>query len=265
MSHCNTTLQSRLEAIVQAFEREVDGVRGAAVADREGLPIVNGFREAFDLSAITAMSTLAMDSSEKVFEQLGLKGMRNVLVEGDDAKVVIFDLGGGQGSFIAVARPDTNVGLLKFHMVLAAKRLEQELGFAPKTGVRIEEVFLVEKAGLLLSHASRSPVLSKDRDIFTGMFTMVQDFVRDSFGERGGVLEEMEMAHVRVRLVRGRHCALTIIANGLMGTSFLAEAKKLLDAFEERNRVALDPWDGDLSSLSGVQEVLDDLLEVPLE
>ncbi|MFA5897107.1 MAG: roadblock/LC7 domain-containing protein [Thermoplasmata archaeon] len=265
MPHPNTTLQSRLVAIVEAFEREVDGVRGCAVADREGLPIANGFREAFDLTATTAMSTLAMESSQKVFEHLGLKGVRNVQVEGDDAKVVIFDLGRGQGSFIAVARPDTNVGLLKFHMVLAAKRLEQELGFAPKTGARIEEVFLLTKSGLLLSHTARSPVLSKDRDIFAGMFTVVQEFARDCFGERGGALEEMEMAHVRVRLVRGRNCGLAIIATGPMSTSFLAEAKQVLDAFEERNRAALNPWDGEVTSLSGTAEALEDLLDIPLE
>ncbi len=265
MSRPNTTLQSRLVAIVEAFEREVDGVRGSAVADCEGLPLMNGFREPFDLTATTAMSTLAMDSSQKIFEHLGLKGMRNVLVEGDDAKVVIFDLGRGQGSFIAVARPETHVGLLKFHMVLTAKRLEQELGFTPKTGAHIEEAFLLTKSGLLLSHTARSPVLSKDRDIFAGMFTMVQDFVRDSFGERGGSLEEMEMAHVRVRLVRGRNCALVIIATGSMGKSFLREAKKILDAFEERNRAALNPWDGEVTSLSGAREALEDLLEIPLE
>lgn len=259
------TLESRLIEIIDAFEREVHGVRGAAVADGEGLPLANGFREPFDLAAVTAMSTHAVESSKKVFEHIGLRGMRNVIVEGDDAKVVIFDLGGGQGSFIAVARPTTNVGLLKLHMALAAKRFEEELGFAPKTGARIEEAFLLTKSGLLLSHTARSSVLSKDRDIFAGMFTLVQDFVRDSFGERGGILEEMEMAHVRVRLVRGRTCALAIIATGSMSTSFLAGAKKVLDAFEERNHAALNPWNGEVTSLSGTGEALEDLLEIPLE
>ncbi len=256
----SATLESRLIAILKEFEAEVEGVRGSAVADREGLPITNGFRDQFDLMAVTAMSRMATESSQKVFEYIGLRGFQAMILEGEDSKVLIYELGHGEASFIAVARGDVSMGLLKFQMSLAARRLEEELGFVPRTGPRIEEVFLLNNAGLLISHVARSPVLQKDRDITAAMLSAVQSFVKDSFGEKGGALEEMEMAHARVRLVPGRWTVWAIITTGSLSPRFLEDAKRILDAFEAENRNALDPWDGNPESLRGVDDLFKSLL-----
>ncbi len=250
-------MESRLLAILQSFEREVEGVRGSAVADQEGLPIANGFKEPLDLTAVAAMSTHAIESSRKVFSHIGLKGLKTIALDGEDAKVVVYDLGAGRASFIAVVRPETPVGLLKLHMALAAKRLEEELGITARSGAQVEELFLITKAGLLIAHRSRSAVLTKDRDIMAGMLTAVQAFVKDAFGDKGETLEEMKMAQLRVRLVRGRWSAWAVVATGEVGETYIDEARKAIAAFEQRNREALDPWNGELGSLRDV----DDLVE----
>lgn len=259
-----STLESALVEILEEFERQVDGVRGSAVADREGLPIVNGFREPFDLGAVTAMSTLAADSSQKVFDEIGLGAMRTAFLEGDDAKVVIFSLGSGRASLIAVVRSDVNVGLLRLQMALAARRIEEELGFVPRSGPRIEELFLLTKAGLAIGHRSRAPGSSKDGDILAGMLTAVQSFVKDAFGDAGGTLEEMEMARWRVRIIRGRWCAWAVIASGPIGAAFVGRAKESLASFEARNGATLATWNGDLGLLEAANDLLDDLFHARL-
>lgn len=254
-------MESRLLAILQSFEREVEGVRGSAVADQEGLPIANGFKEPLDLTAVAAMSTHAIESSRKVFSIIGLKGLKTIVLDGEDAKVVVYDLGAGRASFIAVVRPETPVGLLKLHMALAAKRLEEELGITARSGAQVEELFLISKAGLLIAHRSRSAVLTKDRDIMAGMLTAVQAFVKDAFGNKGEMLE-MKMAQLRVRLVRGRWSAWAVVATGEVGETYIDEARKAIAAFEERNREALDPWNGELGSLRDVDDLVEYLFSL---
>lgn len=197
------TTESRIVGILEAFERQLDGVKGSAVADADGLPVANGFRENLDLLSVASMSTLGLQSAKKVFETIGLKGPNVVVLEGEGAKVVIFELGGGQASFIAVVRPEVKLGFLKLEMASAAKRLEEELGFAPPPDVRIEEVFLLTNGGLLITHASRTLIHPGDRDVLAAMMTVVQQFVRDAFQGKAGAMQEVDMANLRVRLIRG--------------------------------------------------------------
>src|SRR2546428_10824964 len=163
LSH-GLTAESRIVGILEAFERQLEGVKGSAVADADGLPIANGFREALDLLSVVSMSSLGLQSAKKVFETIGLKGPKIVILEGEDAKIVIHELGKGQASFIAVVRPETKLGFLRLEMEAAAKRLEEELGFTAPSDVRLEEAFLVTNRGLLLTHASRTRTHPGGRD-----------------------------------------------------------------------------------------------------
>src|SRR3990170_766912 len=250
----------RLVEVLEEFEEGTREVGGSAIADGEGPPIANGFREPLDLMSITAMSTLAVASSRKVFDRLGLRTPRSMIIEGEEGKVVVQDLGGGEASFIALVRPETNMGLLKLEMAVAARKIEEELGLAEHSGARVEEVFLVSNAGLLIGHQSRSGEGAQDYDIVAGMLSAVQSFVKDVFRAQGETLEEMELAHMRVRLIRGSWCLLAVVASGTIDDRFISVACDLLRAFEERNDVALDSWDGDLASLHDVDALLEELI-----
>ncbi len=254
------TLESKLADILRTFEHEVEGVHGVAVADSAGLPIAGGLRGAFDLAAVTGTSAMAIESARRVFGYIGLKGLRSITLDGDDAKVAIYDLGGGRASFVAVVHPNSNIGMVRFLMAFAAKRLEEELGFVPRSRTSVEELFLLVTDGRLIHHVSRNPVLAKDKDILAGMFTVVQSFVGDTFGKGAGLLEEMEMANLRLRLIRGRSCLWAIIASGKISDAYIRGAREKLLAFEESNFAALSPWNGDVSSLSGVEQLFEDLL-----
>src|SRR3989442_11751128 len=110
-------------------------------------------------------------------------------------------------------------------MEAAVQRLGEELGVVPTSGgPGIEEVFLLAKGGILISHLSRRMIHPKDRDLLAAMFTVVQEFVKDSFQDSGGALQEMELANFRVRLVRGRHSTLAVVSRGMLSEKFLAHA-----------------------------------------
>lgn len=255
------TKEARLVTILETFERGVIGVRGSAISDQEGLPIANGFREPFDVVAVAAMSTLTAQSSKTVFDHLNFKAPRDVIIEGEDAKVVVYKLGDGQASFIALVRPDTNIGLLKLEMAATARRLEEELGMGSARVNQVEEIFLLTAGGIMVSHASRDAKHVMDRDIVAGMFTAVQDFVKDTFKEKGGgSLEEMELAHLRVRVIRARWTNLAIISTGRLSDAYVRGARTALEAFEGENRATLPSWDGDQDLLQGVDAMLDEVL-----
>lgn len=253
------TLEARLVEILETLEHGVPGVRGSAVADREGLPIANGFREPFDLMSVTAMSTLTAQSAKTVFERLGLRFPTTVIMEGEQGKVMVHQLAGGRGSFIALVTPETNVGLLKLEMSVAARKLEAELGFAAPTGGQVEEVFLLTHAGLLIGHKSRTSDALEDQDIIAGMLSAVQSFIKDLFREKGETLEELELAHLRVRLLRGRWCTLAIIASGEISAEYAGGVRESLEAWEVRNAAMLEDWDGDPDVLTATDDLLEDL------
>jgi predicted regulator of Ras-like GTPase activity (Roadblock/LC7/MglB family) len=254
------TAESRIVGILEAFERQLVGVKGSAVADADGLPIANGFRESLDLLSVVSMSSLGLQSAKKVFETIGLKGPKIVILEGEDAKIVIHELGKGQASFIAVVRPETKLGFLRLEMEAAAKRLEEELGFTAPSDVRVEEVFLVTNGGLLITHASRTLIHPGDRDVLAAMMTVVQQFVRDAFQGKAGVMHEVEMANLRVRLVRGEMCTIAIVSTGPLREGYVTGSLGALHEFEEKNRAALSPWNGQTSSLNGTDNLVEELL-----
>ena len=254
------TAESRIVGILEAFERQLEGVKGSAVADADGLPIANGFREALNLLSVVSMSSLGLQSAKKVFETLGLKGPKVVVLEGEDAKIVIHELGNGQASFIAVVRPETKLGFLRLEMEAASKRLEEELGFTTPSDIRIEEVFLLSNAGLLITHASRTLIHPGDRDVLAAMMTVVQQFVRDAFRGKAGVMEEVEMANLRVHFVRGQACTIAIVSTGRLREGYVHGALGALQEFEGKNVEALNPWNGQVTSLNGTDNLVEELL-----
>jgi predicted regulator of Ras-like GTPase activity (Roadblock/LC7/MglB family) len=258
------TTEARITGILEAFERQVDGVRGSAVADRDGLPIANGFKEPFDLLSVASMGALGMQSARKVSQFIGVKAPRMIVIECEDAKVLIRDIGGGQANFIVVVGPDANLGFTKLQIDAATKRLEDELGFGPPVmGSRVDEVFLLTKGGILIAHLSRRMIHPADRDILAAMFTVVQEFVRDSFRDKGGSLEVLQLANLSVRLVRGTHTTLAIVSSGALGDQFIAHAAGTLKAFENWNEGLLDPWDGGTDSLRNLDQLIEEMLNPP--
>lgn len=118
------------EALVQILDelkRSASGILGAAVADRNGLPIANAFREGVNLLTISAMSALAVQSCTSVMGNLGLRPLETVIMEGENSLVMVRVLSGGL-SLLVMLEHDANVGLVRMEVERLAASIEEVLG-----------------------------------------------------------------------------------------------------------------------------------------
>ena len=129
-----------------------------------------------------------------------------------------------------------------------------------------DEVFLISKIGLLISHISRSKDEGIDEDILGSMLTAVQDFVKDSFGdgeaeEQKGGLGKLEYLNTKITIEHGDLVYLAVVTSGDEHPDMKKDIKKCLNNIEETYFDLLMDWDGDLDSLSGSIGIIEGLVE----
>ncbi|MFA5897218.1 MAG: hypothetical protein WC985_10015, partial [Thermoplasmata archaeon] len=132
---------------------------------------------------------------------------------------------------------------------------------ARRQRVAIEEVFLVYRDGVLLSHLSRTLMADKDEDVLSGMLTAVQEFVRDAFryGEHRE-LHQMDFGDYRILIERGKLAYLAVVYSGKNSSSVRKRVRMVLDRIESTYASVLDNWDGDMEKVVGARDIIRDYL-----
>jgi uncharacterized repeat protein (TIGR01451 family) len=132
---------------------------------------------------------------------------------------------------------------------------------ARRQRVDVEEVFLVYRDGVLISHLSRTLLPDKDEDVLSGMLTAVQEFVRDAFryGEHRE-LHQMDFGDYRILIERGKLAYLAVVYSGKNSASVRKRVRSVLDRIETSYASVLDKWDGDMEKVVGVRDILRDHL-----
>ncbi len=118
----------KLQAVLSAFQSHVDGVRGVAVADKSGLPVSASFATKANVLTVTAMATMAIQSSHRVFQNLALEGPNEVVMVGPDSTVFVSSLAQGQLSVIVVLEGFANLGLIRIEVERLSRELSEILG-----------------------------------------------------------------------------------------------------------------------------------------
>ncbi|MFO7618256.1 MAG: ATP-binding protein [Thermoplasmata archaeon] len=116
------------------------------------------------------------------------------------------------------------------------------------------EIFAVNGAGLLLAKAS-SKEGGLDADIFAGMLSAVQDFVRDSFGQEGkkAGLGRLEYGDMKILIEHSQHLFLTAVFSGTEHPDMKNTVKQALKKIEERHGQLIEGWTGKMSEIAPVQ------------
>ena len=160
-------------------------------------------------------------------------------------------------------------GLLEQPLVLAAMigvAISGALGFWVWSSrrYRIEEVFLINRTGILLHHVSRRAEIDegvdgeKDRDLVGAMLTVVQQFVQDAFSYRESrVLKELEFGDYRLLIERGEHVFLAVAFVGADNAHLRRWARRSLDEIEEEFDQTLAAWGGNMDDIVGVRSSLE--------
>ena len=128
----------------------------------------------------------------------------------------------------------------------------------------VEEALLVyRKKGILIAQVNEGQEEKMDRDLMTGMFTAIQDFVGDVFESEGQdttQLKEMELGDKKVLIEHGQFTYIAAVFKG--GAARLApKLKSTLAELETEFIDVLEEWDGEIEALEGVEVYLEGLMK----
>jgi hypothetical protein len=116
----------------------------------------------------------------------------------------------------------------------------------------IDEVFLMTPTGMLLKHYTRRLRPDQDEDILAGMLTAVQNFVRDSFDEAGGRLNEIRFEHYDILISHSRNIVVAAIISTKKPERLRNQLNNVTDDIELRFGEAIKNWTGDKKELGDV-------------
>lgn len=118
----------------------------------------------------------------------------------------------------------------------------------------IEEVYFIHNDGRLVLASSSSAAADRDaQDVFAGMFTAIQDFIKDSMAQKGD-LGSFDYGDNRIIIERGRYitCAVTIFGNE--PGNLRDEIREVVRQVEGNYAGVIERWDGDKAKLVGITE-----------
>jgi Bacterial SH3 domain len=129
----------------------------------------------------------------------------------------------------------------------------------------LEHVFLVHReTGLLLSHISAERANRANMDTISGMLTAIQDFVRDSFSDGEGNLEEITHGGRRILLESGHYAYLAVVLSGIEPVGYNNLIREVINEVHLRYESDLKRFDGNMHGLTDFEPVLMPLLSPPM-
>jgi len=120
----------------------------------------------------------------------------------------------------------------------------------------VDEVFLMTSAGMLLKHYTRRLRPDQDEDILAGMLTAVQNFVRDSFDEAGGRLNEIRFENYDILISHSKNVVLAAIISTKKPQKLRNQLKIATDDIEREFGEKLSKWSGDKKDLGDVDTIM---------
>ncbi len=114
---------------------------------------------------------------------------------------------------------------------------------------KLEELYLMHDSGMLIRHWSRMEGAAHDSDIMSGMLTVLQEFVRDtwkSHQDEDAPLQQLRFGGQRVILARGSHSVLAAVVRGRYLNGLPRKLQDTVQEFERSNASVLANWNGNV-------------------
>ncbi len=125
------------------------------------------------------------------------------------------------------------------------------------------KVFAVNKAGTLVADAS--PVDDDlDSDIFAGMLSAVQNFVRDSFdssGSQSAGLGRLEYGDMKIIIENGQNVFLTAVISGEEHQNMKNSLRLAVNDIEDKYGHIISEWKGNMDDIKPIAEIVDSLVD----
>ena len=138
----------------------------------------------------------------------------------------------------------------------AVERAQEDL----EKGTIIEDIFLLHRSGILLKHYTRRLRPNIDSDLLSGMLVAVQEFIKDTFREEKGNLNEIKFGEMRVVVVEGTWTIIAGVVRGQRVADILPSLRAALQDLETAYEDPLLHWNGDMDSLPGANQIMEELV-----
>jgi hypothetical protein len=127
----------------------------------------------------------------------------------------------------------------------------------------VEDVFLIHRDGRLIRHETRKYREEIDEDVFSGMLSVVQDFVKDSFQSKEKVgLKRLDFGESKILLERGKYVSVAAVVVGQEPMLLPLHVLEVIARIEDQFGQILESWSGLMSELSGIDELVKELIFV---
>jgi len=202
-------------------------------------------------------------------EELGqLKQALDNAIAGEGSTVLISgEAGIGKTRLIEEFRKIDNIKILSgaatadtIHpFLIFSKALVNEMDkplFIEQEHTSFTEIFVVNRTGLLVAEAIPEGE-QLDADIFAGMLSAVQDFVRDSFDSNGKQptgLGRLEYGDMKIMIEHGAHLFLTAVFRGTEHPDMKNHLKRTVSTIEENYGEVLESWSGVMEEVAPIKE-----------
>ncbi len=124
----------------------------------------------------------------------------------------------------------------------------------------IDEIFLMTPTGMLLKHYTRRLRPDQDENIMAGMLTAVQNFIKESFDERGGRLKEIRFDNYDILISHSKNVVVAAIISTKKPERLREQLRQVTDELEERFGETLTEWSGDKAEIGDVDHVMKQLI-----
>lgn len=127
---------------------------------------------------------------------------------------------------------------------------------------RIHEVFVIDRGGLVLAHASDTLASEKDEDLVAAAFTAVQEFVRYHFSQSPDErVKTLEFGQQKILLEQGRMHYVAVVFTGEATPSLRGRTRALAEEIDQSYGYILSDWQGDSETIHGIRRLLPRLFE----
>jgi hypothetical protein len=120
----------------------------------------------------------------------------------------------------------------------------------------VDEVFLMTPDGMLLKHYTRRLRPDQDTDIMAGMLTAVQNFIKESFDEAGGRLNEIRFEHYDILISHGKNVVIAAIISTKKPERLRSQLRNATDDIESQMGERIKQWSGDRKELGDVDTIM---------
>jgi len=166
--------------------------------------------------------------------------------------VAIFATLGVVAFIVPFANQNTRLFFIMVVAVLTGTNVVGLLTVWRSSPTIVDEVFLMTPSGMLLKHYTRRLRPDQDEDILAGMLTAVQNFVRESFDEAGGRLNEIRFENYDILISHSKDIVIAAIISTKKPERLRDQLRTATDDMEMQFGEMISHWSGDKKELGDV-------------